>query len=448
MATTTYFDATFGVRAIGLRTDNVGAGVTPDLSGEEDRFESADIGAGYVTPATSFEVTAATVWNVDVGSGATDVDVYAVAGTASGQGTYIVRMDQAGDVLTIAASDPADPRIDEIYLVVVDNDYDAGGKSLPRLAVRGGVAASSPSAPGADGAWDAYVLLATIDIPGAAADIAACTITDERAVSQLVVDAPTLEGNDSGDFSVAGHDHDATYADIAHVATTSGHPNATTGAAGFMSASAKTKLDGVEAGADANQTAAELLTDLKTVDGAGSGLDADKLDGQHGAYYATDSHVHTARYYTEGEQDFLLGNRANLSERIRVTKTGAAQAISSEVMTDITLQTELVDDWGGHSGSNAGIDDDGAGYYYVLGAMQLQASTAGFVRQLEIFHSSAGTVAFDRTNTFATDSTWIQVSTVVFMDGTENVRLRAWHDAGLNLDAAINDTWLEVIKLG
>jgi hypothetical protein len=42
-----------------------------------------------------------------------------------------------------------------------------------------------------------------------------------------------------------------------------------------------TKLDGIEAGATADQTAAQLLTAIKTVDGVGSGLDADLLDGLH-----------------------------------------------------------------------------------------------------------------------------------------------------------------------
>jgi hypothetical protein len=41
----------------------------------------------------------------------------------------------------------------------------------------------------------------------------------------------------------------------------------------------ETKLDGIEAGATADQTAAEILAAVKTVDGAGSGLDADTLDG-------------------------------------------------------------------------------------------------------------------------------------------------------------------------
>ena len=39
------------------------------------------------------------------------------------------------------------------------------------------------------------------------------------------------------------------------------------------------KLNGIESGATADQTASEILTLIKTVDGSGSGLDADTLDG-------------------------------------------------------------------------------------------------------------------------------------------------------------------------
>ena len=45
------------------------------------------------------------------------------------------------------------------------------------------------------------------------------------------------------------------------------------------------KLDNIEPFATADQTAGEILTLLKTVDGAGSGVDADLLDGQQGTYY-------------------------------------------------------------------------------------------------------------------------------------------------------------------
>ena len=43
------------------------------------------------------------------------------------------------------------------------------------------------------------------------------------------------------------------------------------------------KLDGIESGATADQTAAEILTAIKTVDGSGSGLDADTVDGIQGS---------------------------------------------------------------------------------------------------------------------------------------------------------------------
>ena len=44
-------------------------------------------------------------------------------------------------------------------------------------------------------------------------------------------------------------------------------------------ASDGSKLDGIESGATADQSASEILTLIKTVDGSGSGLDADTLDG-------------------------------------------------------------------------------------------------------------------------------------------------------------------------
>ena len=54
------------------------------------------------------------------------------------------------------------------------------------------------------------------------------------------------------------------------------------------------KLNGIETGATADQTAAQILTAIKTVDGTGSGLDADLLDGQHGSYYQKKTTVQDA----------------------------------------------------------------------------------------------------------------------------------------------------------
>ena len=49
--------------------------------------------------------------------------------------------------------------------------------------------------------------------------------------------------------------------------------------AGTMTSALADKLD------SSSYTAADVLTKIKTVDGAGSGLDADLLDGQSSAYY-------------------------------------------------------------------------------------------------------------------------------------------------------------------
>ncbi len=74
---------------------------------------------------------------------------------------------------------------------------------------------------------------------------------------------------------------------------TTDHPEVTGSSRGFMTAADKTKLDGVEAGAEANPSASELLTSIKTVDGPGSLLDADTVDGYHAADFADDNHTHS-----------------------------------------------------------------------------------------------------------------------------------------------------------
>ncbi len=59
------------------------------------------------------------------------------------------------------------------------------------------------------------------------------------------------------------------------------------------------KLDGIEAGATADQSASEILTLLKTVDGSGSGLDADTLDGlSSGSFVRSDGSDTLSGNYT------------------------------------------------------------------------------------------------------------------------------------------------------
>ena len=70
------------------------------------------------------------------------------------------------------------------------------------------------------------------------------------------------------------------------------------------------KLDGIESGATADQTASEILTLIKTVDGAGSGLDADTLDGISSASFLRSD----ANDNVGGTLTFVSGSGINLSE--------------------------------------------------------------------------------------------------------------------------------------
>lgn len=96
-------------------------------------------------------------------------------------------------------------------------------------------------------------------------------------VSNVAAATAILDGKmtaaQAGDLSTSKASIDA------HVGSTSGHPNATTSLSGFESAADKTKLDSVETAAKDDQTAVEILALLLTVDGDGSGLDADLLGG-------------------------------------------------------------------------------------------------------------------------------------------------------------------------
>ena len=88
----------------------------------------------------------------------------------------------------------------------------------------------------------------------------------------LSVDGAKLDGIESGATA------DQTAAEIRTLVESASDSNVFTDAD-------HSKLNGIEASATADQTASEILTLIKTVDGAGSGLDADTLDGVQGSNF-------------------------------------------------------------------------------------------------------------------------------------------------------------------
>ena len=124
----------------------------------------------------------------------------------------------------------------------------------------------------------------------APAKIAAGTLpTDVTVASANIVDG-TIVTADLANSAVNSDKLDnsaVTFAKIQNVGqnTLAGRTASGSGPATDLSASSARTLLNVEDGATADQTAAEILTAIKTVDGGGSGLDADTLDGVQGASF-------------------------------------------------------------------------------------------------------------------------------------------------------------------
>ena len=178
-----------------------------------------------------------------------------------------------------------------------------------------------------------------------------------------------------------------------------------------------------------DQTAAEILTAIKTVDGSGSGLDADLLDGQHGSYYYPASNPNG---YTSSVGDItnvnagtgLSGGGASGSVTLNLSNT-MAPAVATELSSSVDLDTL--------NGSAAGFyyqtaNSDTAGNNYPnghAGSLIVQKS-AGNATQIYQTYSTSPELFF-RSNYTAGYTAWRKV----------------WHDgndgSGSGLDADLLD---------
>ena len=124
-----------------------------------------------------------------------------------------------------------------------------------------------------------------------------------------------------------------------------------------------TKLNNIETAATADQTSAQLLTAIKTVDGAASALDADLLDGQHGSYYTgyTDTAVSNlvdsspASLNTLNELAAALGDDASFSTTV-TNSIAAKLPLSGGAMTGAITTNSTFD---GRNVSTDGTKLDG-----------------------------------------------------------------------------------------
>lgn len=141
----------------------------------------------------------------------------------------------------------------------------------------------TPAAPTAAGATSTTQLATTAFVAGEVATHAAAANPHPTYLTAAEGDAAYDALGAAAAAQAASQPLDA---DLTALAAAGNSATLAATTAAFLAAD-ETKLDGIEALAEVNDTAAEILTKLLTVDGTGSGLDADLLDGSSAAAFAT-----------------------------------------------------------------------------------------------------------------------------------------------------------------
>lgn len=98
----------------------------------------------------------------------------------------------------------------------------------------------------------------------------------------------------------------------------------------------------VDTFAPATDTPAQVLEKLLTVDGVGSGLDADLLDGQHGSYYATQADMDAAEVVLNDHDARITTNTDNINGHTADITTNTADiATLNTAVSGLTTTVNL-----------------------------------------------------------------------------------------------------------
>ena len=180
-------------------------------------------------------------------------------------------------------------------------------------------------------------------------------------------------------------------------------------------------------------TAADVLTKVKTVDGSGSGLDADLLDGQEGTYYAAASSL----------SNYLPLTGGTLSGALDVTGTVTATSIS--VGDSHTIGNDGFDNLEitSSTSENIVLKPAGSVYLYNAGAAKLTTTSTGI--------DVTGTVTADGLTVGADDI--IQFGTTdntgLYRTNSGNdLSLQHWGNLSMLIDSDNNDSGTRQFLIG
>lgn len=149
---------------------------------------------------------------------------------------------------------------------------------------------------------------------------------------------------------------------------------------------AETTVKGRAAGAGTGDpvdlTAAQLVAIIATADGAGSGLDADLLDGMSSAAFAAASHTHTTADITDfgTAQDWVLIDSESASGAASITLTGITSTYAAYkiILFNLAPATDGVELWLRTSTDGGSTYDAGAGNYQWANLAFTEAAASGF----------------------------------------------------------------------
>lgn len=272
-------------------------------------------------------------------------------------GTEQQALVSTADVIGDVISDDIAGDIDNFYEFMSDIQSTAGADMVGITDLAGHFTGTSVE--------DALQELGTNKLNASAVSAYGLTLVDDAnaAAARSTLGLGTAATSNAGDFATAGHTHS----------------NATTGAAGFMSAADKTKLDGVATGATANATDAQLR-DRSTHTGtqAASTISdfSEAVDDRVGSLLLAGSGI-TLTYNDAGNLLTIAatgGGGSGTVTSVAVSDGGTGISVSGSPVTTsgtitLTLSTNL-QNWSGIATTRLGrvpITDSNANYTFVAG---------------------------------------------------------------------------------